>query len=58
MKLETAIKQIHKEAAFVGWSVPDIIKDIGLHGKMIYPERTVEAYKVLQDKFYIRAEND
>ena len=22
MKLETAIKQIHKEAAFVGWSIP------------------------------------
>jgi hypothetical protein len=33
MKLETAIKQINKEAAFIGWSGPAIIEDIAKHGR-------------------------
>jgi hypothetical protein len=54
MKLETAIKQINKEAAFIGWTVPDIIKDITLHGPMLYSERTMEAYRVVQAKWPIK----
>ena len=54
MKLETAIKQINKEAAFVGWSAPDIVRDIAKHGRMLYSERTMQAYRVIQDKFPIK----
>jgi hypothetical protein len=51
MKLETAIKQMKKEADFVGWTVPDIVQDIAKYGRMLYSERTMEAYRVIQDKF-------
>jgi hypothetical protein len=54
MKLETAIKQLKKEADFVGWTAPDIVRDIARHGRMLYSERTMEAYRVVQDKFPIR----
>jgi hypothetical protein len=54
MKLETAIKQINKEAAFIGWSGPAIIQDIAKHGRMLYSERTMIAFRVIQDKFPIK----
>ena len=54
MKLETAIKQIKKEAEFVGWTAPDIVRDIAKHGRQLYSERTMEAYRVIQDKFPFR----
>jgi hypothetical protein len=54
MKLETAIKQINKEAAFVGWTGPAIIQDIARHGRMLYSERTMEAYRVIQDRFPVK----
>ena len=54
MKLETAIKQIKKEAEFVGWTAPDIIRDIARHGRMLYSERTMIAFRVIQDKFPIK----
>jgi len=53
MKLETAIKQINKEAAFIGWTGQAIIQDIAKHGPMLYSERTMEAFRVVQDKFPI-----
>ena len=54
MKLETAIKQIKKEAEFVGWTAPDIIRDIARHGRMLYSERTMIAFRVIQYKFHIK----
>jgi len=54
MKLETAIKQINKEAAFIGWSGPDIVRDIAKHGRMLYSERTMIAFHVIQAKFPIK----
>jgi hypothetical protein len=54
MKLETAIKQIQKEAAFVGWTAPDIVRDIAKYGRMLYSERTMQAFHVIQDKFPIK----
>ena len=54
MRLETAIKQLKKEAAFVGWTAPDIVRDIARHGPMLYSERTMEAYRVIQAKWPIR----
>jgi len=54
MKLETAIKQINKEAAFIGWTGQAIIQDIARHGRMLYSERTMEAYRVIQDRFPVK----
>ena len=54
MKLAIAIRQIQKEAAFVGWNVPDIVRDIARHGRMLYSERTMAAFRVIQDKFPIK----
>lgn len=54
MKLETAIKQINKEAAFVGWTAPDIVRDIARHGRMLYSERTMQAFHVIQDRFPLK----
>ena len=54
MKLETAIKQINKEAAFVGWTGPDIVRDIARHGRMLYSERTMQAFHVIQDRFPLK----
>jgi hypothetical protein len=54
MKLATAIKQLKKEADFVGWTAPDIVRDIARHGRMLYSERTMEAYRVVQAKFPLK----
>jgi len=54
MKLETAIKQIKKEAAFIGWTAPDIVRDIAKHGRRLYSERTMIAFHVIQAKFPIK----
>lgn len=44
MKLETAIKQLHKESNFLGLSIDLLLKDIARHRRMLYSDRTVEAY--------------
>lgn len=54
MKLETAIKQLKKEADFVGWTAPEIVLDIARHGRMLYSERTMEAFRVVQDRFPLK----
>ena len=54
MKLATAIRQIQKEAAFIGWTAPDIVRDIARHGRMLYSERTMQAYQVIQDRFPLK----
>jgi len=54
MKLETAIKQLKKEADFVGWTAPEIVQDIARHGRMLYSERTMQAFRVVQDRFPLK----
>jgi len=54
MKLETAIKQLKKEADFVGWTAPEIVLDIARNGRMLYSERTMQAFRVVQDKFPLK----
>jgi hypothetical protein len=44
MKLETAIKQLHKESNFLGLSIDLLLKDIARYRKQLYSDRTVEAY--------------
>ena len=45
MKIETAIAQLEKERQFLGMGFLEVLQDIQKYGKMIYSERTVEAYE-------------
>jgi hypothetical protein len=46
MKIETAIKQIQNEADFQGMGLLETLQDIQKHGRMMYSERTMEAFVV------------
>jgi hypothetical protein len=46
MKIETAIKQLNKEQEFLGLGLLELLQDIQAHGRMIYSDRTMEAYDV------------
>jgi hypothetical protein len=46
MQITTAVKQIQKEAEFQGMGLLEVLKDIKQHGRMIYSERTMEAFVV------------
>lgn len=47
MKIETAIKQIQKECDFMRMDFISVLKDIQKHGKMLYCEKTMEAYQTV-----------
>lgn len=47
MKIQTAINQIQKECDFMGMSFVAVLKDIQKHGKMLYCEKTMEAYQTV-----------
>lgn len=47
MKMQTAIKQIQKECDFMGLSFVEVLKDIQKHGKMLYCEKTMDAYQTV-----------
>ena len=46
MQITTAIKQIQKEADFQGLGLLEVLQDIKQHGRMMYSERTMEAFVV------------
>jgi hypothetical protein len=46
MQITTAVKQIQKEAEFQGMGLLEVLQDIKQHGKMLYCERTMEAFVV------------
>ena len=46
MQITTAVKQIQKEAEFQGMGLLEVLQDIKQHGRMIYSERTMEAFVV------------
>jgi hypothetical protein len=46
MQITTAIKQIQKEADFIGMGLLEVLQDIKQHGRMMYSERTMEAFVV------------
>lgn len=45
MKIETAINVLEKERTFLGLGFLELLQDIQKHGKMIYSERTMEAFE-------------
>ena len=46
MQITTAIKQIQKEADFQGMGLLETLQDIQKNGRMMYSERTMEAFVV------------
>ncbi len=47
MKMQTAIKQIQKEADFQGLTFIEVLEDIQKYGKMLYSEKTMDAYQTV-----------
>lgn len=45
MKIETAIGILNKERDFLGMGFLELLQDIQKSGKMIYSERTMEAFE-------------
>ena len=50
MQITTAIKQIQKEADFKGMGLLETLQDIQKHGKMLYSEKTMEAFVVFMQQ--------
>ena len=47
MKIATAFKQIQKESEFLGLTFREVVEDVQKYGRMVYSERTVEAYRTI-----------
>ena len=45
MKIETAINVLEKEREFLGMGFLELLQDIQKCGKMVYSERTMEAFE-------------
>ena len=50
MKIETAIKQLNKEQAFLGLGLLELLKDIDKVGAMVYSKKTMDAYRVFMSE--------
>jgi hypothetical protein len=50
MQIATAIKQIQKEADFQGMGLLETLQDIKQHGRMMYSERTMQAFVVFMQQ--------
>jgi hypothetical protein len=50
MQITTAIKQIQKEADFQGMGLLETLQDIQKNGRMMYSERTMEAFVVFMQQ--------
>ena len=50
MQITTAIKQIQKEADFQGMGLLETLQDIKQNGRMMYSERTMEAFVVFMQQ--------
>jgi hypothetical protein len=46
MKIETAITQLKKEQEFLGLGLLELLQDIQKYGRMVYSEKTMQAYQV------------
>lgn len=46
MNINTAIAQLNKEQEFLGLGLLELLADIQKNGRMVYSERTMQAYRV------------
>ena len=50
MKITTAISILEKERSFLGIGFLEVLQDIQKHGRMVYSEKTMEAFSVFMDE--------
>jgi hypothetical protein len=50
MKITTAIAQLEKERQFLGIGFLEVLQDIQKHGRMVYSEKTMQAFDVFMDE--------
>ena len=51
MQRSTAFAQLQKECVFLGIEFFDLIKDIQINGRMVYSQKTVEAYHTYMEMY-------
>jgi hypothetical protein len=51
MQRATAMAQLQKECVFLGMNFFELIKDIQINGRMVYSEKTVEAYHTYMEMY-------
>lgn len=44
MKIDTAIRLLEKERAFLGIGFLELLQDVQRYGRMVYSEKVMEAY--------------
>jgi hypothetical protein len=50
MKITTAIAQLEKEQEFLGIGFLEVLQDIQKHGRMVYSEKTMQAFGVFMNE--------
>ena len=50
MKITTAIAHLEKERQFLGIGFLEVLQDIQKHGRMVYSEKTMQAFGVFMDE--------
>ena len=58
MKRSTAYAQLDKECKFLGIGFFELIKDIQINGRMVYSEKTMEAYHTYMEIYAMAAQVD
>ena len=53
MKLETAVKVLHKECDFLGMEMLELLGDIARHGRMIYSTKVLQAAEVFETQYLL-----
>jgi hypothetical protein len=46
MNITTAIAQLNREQEFLGLGLLELLQDIQTEGRMVYSEKTMQAYRV------------
>jgi hypothetical protein len=58
MQRSTAMAQLDKECKFLGMEFFELIKDIQINGRMVYSQKTVEAYHKYMEIYAMAAQID
>jgi hypothetical protein len=58
MQRSTAMTQLNKECKFLGIGFFELIKDIHINGRMVYSQKTVEAYHKYMEIYAMSAQVD
>jgi len=58
MQKHQAMTQLQKECVFLGIGFFDLIKDIQINGRLVYSEKTIEAYHKYMEIYAMVAQVD